>query len=481
MKRSLILFLLPAALMAQQTRPPANLSSKESREHAEKLIADIPSTPIRFAPPPVRQTTLPSGATMLVTEEKSLPFLTVELHFKGGNSLEKVDHAGLWDAATSLLAVDGAGSRSGDEIAEEMSRLGARFSIRGDHESWVVSITALKWNFPKAFAIVSDILLKPKLSEERLAVILDGMETDIDQRNNRPESIAGRRLLEVMYPNSRRGYVLQKTDLKKITPQLIREDLNRRLYAPGVIVACAGDVSSVPVESMVNGLLAQFPAKSAPEQIQKPAGAPLLAGKILLVTAEVPQASVAMGTILPGHSSEDFYALQVANHILGGNSFNSRLMKEVRTARGLAYYSMSRTTFFKDDGRLTAASGTRSEQANETVKLMLEIIGGMRQPADAVELNLARESILNSLVFLYDDPESFLQSQVRFRLHGMPDDYLARYADHIRALTAEDVSRAYARHVHSDMTIVVVGPKSLAPELQKIRPVVMVTPEGKLP
>lgn len=449
-------------------------------DHASRVLSGMTFPPVHFNPPPVQEEKLASGAVLLTVEDSSLPFLTVEIHFPGGTSLETTDQAGTWEAAVSLLSIDGAAGRSGEQLAEDLSRLGARFSIHNEYESWVVRLTALRWNFPAAFSILEKVLLEPALSQEKLAVVLDGMETDISQRNNKPESVAARKLAETIYRGERRGKSLQREDLKRITSETIRKELSRRLYAGNAITTCGGDCASSDVRAKLDALLARFPAReapAAPESVRSPAPR----GRILLVKMDVPQAAVVLGHELPRHDSPDFYALQLGNHILGGNSFNSRLMKEIRTVRGLAYYSMSYNSFYAKDGRFVAAAGTRTEAAHETVELMMQLIKGMQKPAGSEELTLARDSILNSLVFMYDDPESFLQNQVRFRLHNLPQDYLGRYPGRIRALTADQIADAFKRNLNASPWIVVAGPESLKPALEKILPVVVIDPEGTIP
>lgn len=469
-----------ALLLPLLTLPASPVQTPSQREHAQQVLRGLQFEPVRFNPPPVKEDRLASGAVLFTVEDNSLPFLTVELHFPGGSSVEPLENAGLWDAGVSLISIDGAGSKSGEQIAEEISRLGARFSIRNDYESWVVTLTALKWNFPKAFEILEQRLLSPALSGDKLEVVLDGMETDISQRNNRPEGVAGRKLAEAMYRGERRGKSLTREDLKRITPEKIRAELARRLYAGSVIAACGGDCSSSGVRQKLDGLLAKFPAKEAPRAAQS-RRRPLSRDRILLVKMDVPQAAVVLGEDLPAHDSPDFYALQLGNHILGGNSFNSRLMREIRTTRGLAYYSMSYNSFFARDGRFTAAAGTRTEAAHETVELMMSLVRGMQAPAGSEEIELARDSILNSLVFMYDDPESYLQAHIRFRLHGLPSGYLEAYPGRIRALSAAEIADAFRRRLGGRPWIVVAGPESLKSELEKIRPVVVIEPEGEIP
>ncbi|MDH5656360.1 MAG: insulinase family protein, partial [Spirochaetia bacterium] len=184
------------------------------------------------------------------------------------------------------------------------------------------------------------------------------------------------------------------------------------------------------------------------------------------------------GTYVPPHNSPDFYALQAGNYILGGGSFNSRLMREIRTIRGLAYYAYSRNIFQKKTGYFASGAGTRIDKVSESLSLMLEIIGGMKAPVKEQELDLARESIINSLVFQFDNPEDILDNEIRFINHGMPENYLKMFPEKINALSREQISKAFQKHIKTDsMHIAVAGPASLKAELETIRPVIVIKPE----
>src|SRR5207344_3407879 len=83
-----------------------------------------------------------------------------------------------------------------------------------------------------------------------------------------------------------------------------------------------------------------------------------------------PQTSAVFG--LPGLSRDDpdFMAAYVLNYVLGGGSFSSRLMDEVREKRGLVYnISTDLDPYFIGGGDLTGSFGTKNESAGQALDL----------------------------------------------------------------------------------------------------------------
>jgi predicted Zn-dependent peptidase len=90
---------------------------------------------------------------------------------------------------------------------------------------------------------------------------------------------------------------------------------------------------------------------------------------------------------------------------------------------------------------------------------MREIISGItKEPVTGQELDLAKESIINTFIFGFAKPEAVVNQQARLEYYGYPKDYLDRYRENIAKVTKEDVLRAARKHLHPEaMVISVVG------------------------
>jgi len=183
-------------------------------------------------------------------------------------------------------------------------------------------------------------------------------------------------------------------------------------------------------------------------------------GLIQVVTKDLPQTTVVIGDLGLTKDNPDQYAVRGFNYILGGGGFNSRMMREIRSNRGLAYSAYS---YFQVGRRLpgpfVAGTETKNTSVIPAVILTREIMSELRDnPVSEDELQLAKESQINSFVFSFENSHSVVNQQMTLTFFGYPEDYLASYRDHIAAVTAEDVQRVAREFVDlSRQQIVLVG------------------------
>jgi zinc protease len=167
----------------------------------------------------------------------------------------------------------------------------------------------------------------------------------------------------------------------------------------------------------------------------------------------------------------DQYAVRVLNYILGGGGFNSRMMREIRSNRGLAYSAYS---YFQVGRRLpgpfVAGTETKNVSVLPAISLTREIMNDLRDnPVTDEELQLAKESQINSFVFGFENTHSVVSQQMSLAFFEYPENYLADYRDHIAAVSVADVQRAAQEFINlSRQQIVLVGnPEEFGDELKQ--------------
>jgi hypothetical protein len=80
-------------------------------------------------------------------------------------------------------------------------------------------------------------------------------------------------------------------------------------------------------------------------------------------------------------------------------------------------------------------------------------------PPSDEEMKRAKDSLLNSFVFQFDSKGEVLMRMATFEMAGYPADFLDRYQDEVRAVTAADVQAAARRFYDPAKTaVLVVGP-----------------------
>ncbi|MDZ4185091.1 MAG: insulinase family protein, partial [Desulfuromonadales bacterium] len=184
------------------------------------------------------------------------------------------------------------------------------------------------------------------------------------------------------------------------------------------------------------------------------------AGVALIAQKELPQSVVMLGQVGVDKDAPDLHAVRVMNFILGGGGFNSRMMKEIREERGLAYsvysyYQVGRLL----PGPFIAQCETKSSTTIEALELMLAAMKTIRQePVRPEELQIAKESLNNSFVFSFADPHEVVTQAMRLDFYDYPADYLESYRPKIEALSLVDIQQAANDHLETErMSIVLVG------------------------
>jgi zinc protease len=164
-------------------------------------------------------------------------------------------------------------------------------------------------------------------------------------------------------------------------------------------------------------------------------------------------------------SDPDFYALTIGNYILGGGGFVSRLTREVREKRGLAYSAYSYFNPMEQPGPYMAGLQTRKDQAEDALKVMRDTIGNyVRNGPTEEELRAAKDNLIGGFALRIDNNRKILDHIANIGFYGLPLDYLDTWPDIVAKISVADVRAAFQRKLVMDrMTTVIVGPEAAKP------------------
>jgi zinc protease len=158
----------------------------------------------------------------------------------------------------------------------------------------------------------------------------------------------------------------------------------------------------------------------------------------------------------------DFFPLHVANHVFGGGSFSSRLMREIRVKRGWSYGAKSsfrhgtrpRSWNFYFFPASKDAPAALAEGLRMVEKLKAE---GISQ----AEFRFARESLINGAGFSYNTPLKRVENTLTERTLGLPDGFVRGFAQRLREVELSQVNSALGRFLKPNaLTITVLGTAS---------------------
>jgi zinc protease len=420
----------------------------------------IPIPPLpAFHPQEPKRIELPNGMVIFLQEDHELPLIDGVVSIRGGSLEEPTNEVGLLDMYGEVWRTGGTKTQTGDQLDDYLEVRAAKVETSAGSDSTSVSWSCLKGDFDDVFKVFLDVLRNPEFHEDKLDLAKREMDDAISRRNDEIGEIAGRESVKLAYgkdsPYARQP---EYATVARVT----RQDLinwHRSHVAPNnMILGVEGDFDSQAIEAKLREAFAQWP-KGNPVKLPEPAISPAKPGYYLIPKADVNQSEIQMVALGIRRDNPDYFAARIFNEAFGGG-FSSRLFRSIRTAKGLAYaVGGGIGSAFDHPGTLRFSVGTKSASTIEAIQAVYEQIDALKtNPISDEEIQLAKDSILNSFVFNFDSPEKVLRERMLYEFYGYPADFLERFRSGIEKTQKADVARVVAKYVHQDqLKVLVVG------------------------
>lgn len=400
----------------------------------------------------------PGGIEAWFVQDATVPIIAMEYSFDGGASQDPADKPGVGHLISTMLN-EGAGDIDSKTYQDRLDRKAISLSWSSARDHFRGSLRTLKENQDDAFGLLKLALTVPRFEAEPLererAQIISGLRRE----TSNPNSLAGRRFFEALFGSSH-PYGRPSNGTLESVPTITAADLRQyvgRVFARDTLkISVVGDIDTATLGKLLDSTFGSLPAKS--DLTPVPAIEAAKPPQRSLVTLDVPQTVVMFGGPGIKRDDPDFMAAFVANHILGGGSFSSRLYREVREKRGLAYSVYEQLLWMKQSAIFTGATATRSDRANETVET---ITNEARRMADEgptqQELDDAKSYLKGSQMLALDTNSKIASALLLFQLDKLGIDYIEKRNSLIDAVTLADVKRVSKRLWGNGLLTVIVG------------------------
>ncbi|MEK7845832.1 MAG: pitrilysin family protein, partial [Nitrospinota bacterium] len=302
-------------------------------------------------------------------------------------------------------------------------------------------------------------LMNPVFDEDKMEIEKQKIIESIRRQNDDPSDIARREFRKIVYSSHPYGRTPTIDTITRIKKDDLVQFHKRYFHPNNIIMGITGDFSREEIIKKIEEAFKDwqqsdidFPYVSS---VKKDFN-----GSVNFAFKDTTQTVIRMGHLGIKQDNPDYYSVMVMDDILGGGGFTSRLMKEVRSNRGLAYSVWSIFTAGKMDlGLFVAGCETKSESTHEVIVLMKNIIQGIREsPVSDEELQVAKDSIINSFIFGFTSNLQVLNQRINVQYYKLPYDYLEKYRDNIAKVTKEDILNVAREYLNPDkLTLVVVG------------------------
>lgn len=338
------------------------------------------------------------------------------------------------------MVFKGTSRRTAEDIAREADSLGGNLDAFTSKELVCFNTKTLDEHLPKAFDILSDMVLNPRFADEDIekekGVVLEEIKMEMDT----PEYVVH----DIFSSSFWKGHALgrpilgSRASIKRLNRSMIC-DYYRRNYVPSsLVVTAAGNLEHDQLMRLAEETFGRLPVV---DRAPLPAAPPPNAELSFKSKRSLEQVHFCLGVPCYELPHEMRYPTYVLNTILGGG-MSSRLFQTIREQRGLAYTVASEQSLYRDSGCLSVYAGTSLESIREVLRLVLAEFNALKNtPVTAEELRRAKDHLKGSFMLGLESTTSRMSHLARQHIYFgrfvTMDEILAQ----VEAVSTADVQK----------------------------------------
>lgn len=421
--------------------------------------APVNKEPLKVKFPAPQTVALSNGLKILLQENHTAPTFTMQLLFpNAGGASDPVGKKGTASYTASLLR-GGTTKMTSREIAEQLDTIGSILLPRSTPYVAAVNAFGVTENFEKTLGILSDIVRNPVFPDEEVEKQRGRLQSVVLLFNSNPDAFTNEQLNKIVYGEHPSAFINPpEASIKTFKAEdLIK--FHSTYYRPNnAVLAVVGDITMPELKRLVENAFGDWQKGDLPPIEIPPVKAPIKTSIHLFDRPTSVQTTLLLGSLGVERSNPDFYPLIVLSQILGGGP-TGRLFMNLREDKGYTYGAYSSFGASNVPGLIRINTSVRNEVTEGALKeLMFEVKRINDEKVLPIELENAKHAIIGKFALSLDNPQVLLADTLDQNIYNLPANYWNIYADHINAVSAEDLQRVARKYLSPEtLQIVAVG------------------------
>ena len=410
----------------------------------------------------VKDFTLKNGQVVWFTTDPELDVITIGLCFQyAGTQADPKDKQGLGSFLVAMLD-EGAGPYDSQAFKKRLIEKNVKLSISINQDNITIVFKTTSANLSDAFKLIKLALTEPCFTSDAHIRTQKQMIAALMQSLHKPEVIAKERIIATILGDDHtyaRNTEKQLSALPNFTKKDLETHLKQHITQANLKISAAGNISESTLKSCLEDLISSFPkgnkiTQTANEKLLNP-------GKVIHVEMNVPQTTIMFAQPGIARNDPDFYATYLLVQAIGGSAFESRLWKEIREKRGLAYYISLGLFSQKLQYGMIGATGTKTTSVQEVIKLIKEhwkdiAKNGITQE----ELTLQKQFLNESYPLSFTKTSDIVSALLSYQNEDLSKNYIHEREAFFNQVTTDDIKRVAKRLLKDDeLTFLIVGKK----------------------
>ncbi len=390
---------------------------------------------------------------------RELPMIDISVTFRAGSAYSP-NQPGV-ASLTNIMLGEGTKNYDTEEISEIFESIGAEYSSSAGRDSAELSLRSLveSSKLTSALKIYMDILANPNFPNKSFNRVKNNAIESLKLAEQYPETILNKTFFLNIY--NEHPYAVPIDGNIETVSKITRDDLlsfYTKYYVTGnAMITMVGDFdinqAKEVAEQISQNIKPGVKSNNLPEVMKLPDSYKQH------VDFPSTQTHILVGGIGIKRDDPDYFALQVGNHVLGRMPLTSKLFKNVRIEKGLAYSVYSSFVAMQGAGPFLINMQTRNEKADEALQTTITTLTDfINNGPSQEELEMAKQNLMGSFPLSISSNSKKLSVISTIGFYNLPLDYLDTYIGNINKVTVEDVKMAFNRHVDlNKLAIVTVG------------------------
>ena len=410
----------------------------------------------------LRRTILPNGLTVVSEHMPGVRSIAFGAWVRAASVHEPRERMGVSHLLEHMV-FKGTPRRSARQIALALEAVGGSLDAYTAREHTVFQARVLDEHLPIAADVIADLVFRPLLREEDLAVERKVVLEEISMVEDTPDDLVFELHNEILWGEHPYGYSILGTrgTVGKMAVADLRS-LHERAYHPNqLVVAVSG---SVDHDELLDALdkTGWGEPPSGPTAIEAP-GIPVETPPSRRhVDREGVQTHVVYGSRSPGYGDPRRYALSLVSHLLGGG-MSSTLFQRVREELGLAYSVYTYQSLHADVGIHGIYIGTAPETVVPACEAVDEVLA--RLAADGLsdeDLESGKQQLKGQVTLSMESVSARMYKAAVPELYGEPYRTLDETLALVDAISPDIVREVCAEFFRPEQqTVLSLGPSGI--------------------
>jgi zinc protease len=417
-----------------------------------------------------------NGIDVTWLKDDRFPTYNVMIHFADG---ALSDHPKRRGETSMMFKMLDKGTRrfSQKDISDNLEFFGTQWGSFVSHESVVYEVSGLVKDMAPSMKKICHLFKDASYTKAELRKYKRMLKNAAKSAVKNHSSIASTSFRELSLKGTPYNYPVSGKikDRKKVSSKHLKRKLSYFNSKVKKKIYITGPKGVLGLESIIKNDCGWSGKSDHYERVVKyePKKESLAPTIYLVAVPKANQAQVRMGRFLNEGEYEDGELSSLATEFLGGG-FTSKLMREIRVKRGLSYTVSAFAGGQRQYGRSVISTFTKTKTISELLHVVKNVLNDVKTNGIVPEeLERARGSLVGSFPFRFESSTAYLQQLMHLDDINKSYSSLYEFPKVIKGfkepVVREKLNSLFNWH---NLTIVVVGPKSLKKKLSEFGKVV---------